>query len=86
MASLQQNQSCTLWNQFQFVTCFAEAVCLFGYQKTDLFNMKRSIGIGARILLNPIGLIGFDYGYGFDRRSVDGKGPQWLFHLVGKGF
>lgn len=71
-----------------YLLAFAEAGNVYlDIKKTDLFNMKRSIGIGARILLNPIGLIGFDYGYGFDRRSVDGQDPQWLFHFqFGKGF
>ena len=33
----------------------------------------RSAGIGARIMINPIGLIGFDMGYGFDRKAVNGN-------------
>ncbi|MCZ7614497.1 MAG: hypothetical protein M5T52_13435 [Ignavibacteriaceae bacterium] len=42
---------------------------------------------GLRILINPIGLIGFDFGYGFDRKIVDGRDPEWLFHFqFGKGF
>lgn len=71
-----------------YLLAFAEAGNVYADIKhTDLFNMKRSVGIGARILLNPIGLIGFDYGYGFDRKSVDGQDPQWMFHFqFGKGF
>ncbi len=71
-----------------YLLAFAEAGNVFlDIKKADLFNLKRSVGVGARILLNPIGLIGFDYGYGFDRRSVDGQAPQWLFHFqFGKGF
>ncbi len=54
---------------------------------TDLFSLRRSAGVGARILINPIGLIGFDLGYGFDRKAVNGKDPAWLFHFqFGKGF
>lgn len=30
------------------------------------FNVRRSIGVGARIFLPIFGLIGLDYGYGFD--------------------
>ena len=71
-----------------YLLAFAEAGNVYLDMKhTDLFNLKRSVGVGARILLNPIGLIGFDYGYGFDRKSVDGNDPQWIFHFqFGKGF
>jgi len=71
-----------------YLLAFAEAGNVYlDIKRTDLFNLKRSVGIGARILLNPIGLIGFDYGYGFDRKSVDGQDPQWMFHFqFGKGF
>jgi len=67
---------------------FAEAGNVFKDLKTtDFYDLRKSVGIGARILINPIGLIGFDYGYGFDRRDVDGQDPQWLFHFqFGQGF
>ena len=67
---------------------FAEAGNVFeDFNKTDIFNLRRSAGVGARILINPIGLIGFDLGYGFDRKEVDGHDPSWLFHFqFGKGF
>jgi len=66
---------------------FAEAGNVFyDLPQTNPFDLKKSVGVGARILINPIGLIGFDFGYGFDRRSVDGKAPKWLFHFqFGKG-
>ena len=71
-----------------YLLAFLEAGNVYYDMKnTNLFDLKRSAGVGARILLNPIGLIGFDYGYGFDRRSVDGQNPQWIFHFqFGKGF
>lgn len=71
-----------------YLLAFAEAGNVyFDIKQTDLFNLKRSVGVGARILINPIGLLGFDYGYGFDRRSVDDQDPQWIFHFqFGKGF
>ena len=67
---------------------FAEAGNIFyDIPNTDFFDLKRSVGVGARILINPIGLIGFDFGYGFDRQSVDGQDPQWQFHFqFGRGF
>ncbi|MCB0752075.1 MAG: outer membrane protein assembly factor BamA [Ignavibacteriae bacterium] len=67
---------------------FAEAGNTFENLPTaDLFDLRKSAGVGARILINPIGLIGFDYGYGFDRKAVDGEDPKWEFHFqFGKGF
>jgi len=71
-----------------YVLAFAEAGNVFeNFRKTDIFDMRRSVGVGARLLINPIGLIGFDFGYGFDRQIVDGIDPEWLFHFqFGKGF
>ncbi len=45
------------------------------------FNVKRSAGVGARIFLPMFGLLGIDYGYGFDEipgRPGDGGGQ---FHF-----
>lgn len=72
-----------------YILAFAEAGNVFDRisHDTNLFELKRSAGFGARIMINPIGLIGFDYGYGFDRESIDGVKPQWEFHFqFGKGF
>ena len=71
-----------------YVLGFAEAGRVFeSIKTTDLMNLRKSIGVGARILINPIGLIGFDVGYGFDRKAVDGTDPNWQFHFqFGKGF
>lgn len=71
-----------------YVLAFAEAGNVFAnLEKTDPFDLRRSAGFGARILINPIGLIGFDLGYGFDRPIVDGTQPKWTFHFqFGKGF
>lgn len=71
-----------------YLIAFAEAGNVFlNLKETDFFNLKKSVGLGARIMIMPIGLLGFDYGYGFDRKSVDGQDPQWIFHFqFGKGF
>ncbi len=71
-----------------YLLAFAEAGNVFeNLGTTDIFNLRRSAGFGARLLINPIGLIGFDVGYGFDRKQVDGIEPEWLFHFqFGKGF
>jgi outer membrane protein insertion porin family len=71
-----------------YLIAFAEAGNVWvNLNETDPFDLRRSVGFGARILINPIGLIGFDLGYGFDRKLTDGKDPAWLFHFqFGRGF
>jgi outer membrane protein insertion porin family len=48
------------------------------FNPTDL---KRSVGVGFRVLTPMLGMIGFDFGYGFDRRSVDGQRPGMSTHF-----
>jgi outer membrane protein insertion porin family len=71
-----------------YLLTFAEAGNVFeSINKTDMFDLRRSVGFGARLLINPLGIIGFDLGYGFDRRLTDGQEPQWVFHFqFGRGF
>lgn len=71
-----------------YLLAFAEAGNVFeSINKTDMFDLRRSVGFGARLLINPLGLIGFDLGYGFDRRITDNQDPEWLFHFqFGRGF
>jgi outer membrane protein insertion porin family len=71
-----------------YMILFAEAGNVYeSFETADLFDLRRSVGVGARIMINPIGLIGFDLGYGFDRKLVNGLNPEWLFHFqFGKGF
>lgn len=65
-----------------YVLAFAEAGNAWPtLRDADLFTLKRSTGLGMRILLNPIGLIGFDYGYGFDVDNITGKRGGWNFHI-----
>ena len=56
-------------------------------KKFNPFNMKRSAGVGVRIFLPMIGLMGIDWGYGFDKvfgRS-DYGGSQFHF-IIGQEF
>ncbi len=50
-----------------------------GFGGADLFDLKRSAGMGLKMLLNPIGIIGFSYGYGFDPITQFGSVPGWKF-------
>lgn len=71
-----------------FVLLFAEASNLWeDIRRTDPFDLRRSVGFGTRLILPAVGLVGFDFGYGFDRKIVDGQDPYWQFHFqFGRGF
>lgn len=49
-------------------------------KKFNPFNMKRSAGIGARIFLPMVGLLGIDWAYGFDK--VWGQKGGSNFHFI----
>ncbi len=68
---------------------FAEAGNIWpSLSNTDPFDLRRSVGVGVRVFMPMIGMIGFDYAYGFD--NVDRYGNvkgQWKPHFVfGTGF
>ncbi|HRP01957.1 MAG TPA: outer membrane protein assembly factor BamA [Candidatus Kapabacteria bacterium] len=67
-----------------YVYGFAEAGNIFkDFQNTDPFNLKRSAGVGVQLMIAPIGVVGFSYGYGFDKYAdeADVSGWRFLFHL-----
>jgi outer membrane protein insertion porin family len=50
-----------------FVLGFAEGGNNWGnYQDFNPFNLKRSVGFGARIFMPAFGMLGLDYGWGLD--------------------
>lgn len=49
-------------------------------KKFNPFNMKRSAGVGVRIFLPMVGLMGIDWAYGFD--TVFGKKGGSQFHFI----
>ena len=71
-----------------YTLMFAEAGNVWAEPKnTDPMDLRRSAGVGVRLMINPIGLVGFDYGYGFDATSPTLGAPGWKFHFqFGKGF
>ncbi len=44
-------------------------------------DLRRSAGFGFRIMTPMLGMIGFDFGYGFDRRKVDNNPAGWNTHF-----
>jgi outer membrane protein insertion porin family len=47
----------------------------------DPTDLRKSIGVGFRVLTPMLGMIGFDFAYGFDRRQVDGQRPGITTHF-----
>ncbi|MFW9607799.1 MAG: outer membrane protein assembly factor, partial [Prevotella sp.] len=51
------------------------------------FDMKRSAGLGVRIYLPMVGLMGIDWAYGFDKDNVNGtKGGSQFHFILGQEF
>lgn len=53
-------------------------------KKFNPFDMKRSAGVGVRLMLPMVGMLGIDWAYGFQRRNASGTkigGSQFHFIL-----
>ncbi len=71
-----------------YAVAFAEAGnAWFDVKDFNPFDLKRSAGVGARIFLPMIGLMGIDWAYGFDpiRGSRHNSGSQFHF-VIGQEF
>jgi outer membrane protein insertion porin family len=68
-------QSATIWAH-----AFIEAGnCFADIKEYNPFKLKRSAGVGVRIFLPMFGLLGIDWGYGFDEPN---KKNRSQFHFV----
>ena len=56
------------------------------FNQFNPFDLKRSIGAGVRIFLPMIGLLGVDYGYGFDYAQDRQKGGANFHLIIGQEF
>ena len=74
--SLEQNA--TIW-----VLGFAEAGnCWADIKDFNPFDLKRSLGVGVRIFLPMFGLMGIDWGYGFDPINGSNSMSGSNFHFI----
>lgn len=47
------------------------------------FKLKRSAGVGVRVFMSAFGMLGFDFGYGFDQYpNSAGKPSGWQTHFI----
>ena len=50
--------------------------------QTNPFDLRRSVGAGVRLFMPMIGIIGIDFGYGFDYYDIYGRRQgQWKVHF-----
>ena len=71
-------QSATIW-----ALAFLEAGnCFSDIRNYNPFNLKRSAGVGVRIFLPMFGLLGVDWGYGFDKINGSSQYGGSQFHFV----
>lgn len=69
-----------------FALTFVEAGnCWLGFDKFNPFDLYRSAGLGVRIYLPMFGMLGLDWGYGFDQVSgaPEASGSQFHFSIGG---
>lgn len=65
-----------------FALAFAEGGNTWNkFSEFNPFNVKRSVGVGARIFLPIFGLLGIDYGYGFDTIPGNSQANKGQFHF-----
>ncbi len=58
--------------------------CWSDIRKFNPFQIRRSAGVGVRVFLPMIGLLGVDWGYGFDNN--DGYGGSQFHFVIGQQF
>src|ERR1700712_1113358 len=65
-----------------FVLAFAEGGNVWNnFSQFNPFNVRRSVGVGARVFLPIFGLLGLDYGYGFDKIPGIPDANKGQFHF-----
>ncbi|NQV42191.1 MAG: outer membrane protein assembly factor BamA [Candidatus Marinimicrobia bacterium] len=69
-------------NPMMYLIGFAEAGNVWdNFDSSNLFDLKRSVGFGGRVIMPPLGMLGIDIGWGFDNDPV----PTWKtpeYHFI----
>ena len=62
-----------------YALCFAEAANAWAqFDDFNPFEVKRSLGVGVRIFMPMFGLMGLDFGWGFDELDHMGQKPGFV--------
>lgn len=66
-----------------FALAFAEGANSYGdFGRYNPFELKRSAGLGVRIFMPMFGMLGFDFGYGFDGIRGRTGANGWETHFI----
>ena len=77
------NQAAPIW----MVGFFEAGNAWLGFKNYKPFDLKRSAGLGIRVVVPMVGLLGVDYGHPFDKVAPDEQKPFGRFNFVlGKEF
>ena len=74
--TLEQNATIWALGFLEAGNCFADI------ESFNPFNLKRSAGVGVRIFLPMFGLLGIDWGWGFDQINGSNQYSGSQFHFV----
>ena len=74
--SLEQNATIWALGFLEAGNCFADI------KDYNPFNLKRSAGVGVRVFLPMFGLLGIDWGWGFDQINGSDQYGKSQFHFV----
>ena len=82
--SLELRYPITLAQQASiYVLAFAEAGAAYnGFKAYNPFELKRSAGFGLRVFMPAFGLLGIDFGHGFDPLPGQVKPNGWETHFI----
>ena len=71
-----------------YATAYAEAGNAWGsFQDFNPFEVKRSLGVGIRIFMPMFGLLGVDFGHGYDPLEGSTEKSGWQTHFsIGQQF
>lgn len=80
-----------LSHQVSFITFFDAGNAWESFANFNLSDLKRGAGIGVRLEIPMLGLLGFDFGRGFDYEKIENGKPvrygQWQPHFqIGRTF
>ena len=75
-------------NPNMYILCFAEAGNIWDeLNMVDPFTLRRSMGVGARVMMPMLGILGYDIAYGFDSSveeflTGNNGAHGWEYHFI----